>query len=305
LSNIITTTMQVSQALLLSLGEITEPVITRYRLGLVLQELYRKRSYQGESLEGLAQNSPTSNEFDFRLHELQFNGILKSHPNFPMKAFRLLGRKDGTAEEVVCTVDPFCYMSHLTAMSHHGLTNRLPTKLFVSSPAFILWKAEAAARMRRDLGRDYEVYCENGMPRLTRFQLSKIGRTEVHRFHSSHWGAYIKVREKTLRVSSVGRTFLDMLRNPELCGGMRHVLEVFEAHAQVYLPLIIDEVDRHGTPIDKVRAGYLLDEKLGVRNDTVEEWVQFAQRGGSRKLDASAAYAPVWSNKWCLSLNLL
>lgn len=296
--------MILSQAIFLSLGEITEPVITRYRLGLILHELYASRTFQGETLEDLKNGPVTSEEFDFRLHELEYQKVLKSHPNFPSKAYRLLGRKGESAEEVACTIDPFCYLSHLSAMSHHGLTNRLPVKLFVSSPAFSKWKAEAEGRMKKDLGSDYDAYCESGMPRLMRLNFSKIGRMDVHRFHSSHWGAYVNVRGRTLKVSSIGRTFLDMLRNPELCGGMRHVIEVYEQHAETYLPLIVDEVERNGSPIDKVRAGYLLDEKLGLGNETMEGWLAFAQRGGSRKLDASGEYAPVWSAKWCLSLNL-
>jgi predicted transcriptional regulator of viral defense system len=159
--------------------------------------------------------------------------------------------------------------------------------------------------MKKDLGTGYDAYCENDMPRLTRLNLSRIGRMDVHRINSNQWGAYINVRGRTLRVSSIGRTFLDMLRNPELCGGMRHVIEVFEQHAETYLQLIVDEVARNGSPIDKVRAGYILDEKLRIRNETVERWAEFAQRGGSRKLDASGEYAPVWSDKWCLSLNLI
>ena len=296
--------MILSQALFLSLGEITEPVITRYRLGLILHGLYASRSFQGETLDDLKNGPVTSEEFDFRLHELEYQKVLKSHPNFPSKAYRLLGRKGESPEEVACTIDPFCYLSHLSAMCHHGLTNRLPVKLFVSSPALSMWKVEAEARMKKDLGSHYDTYCESGMPRLTRLNLSKIGRMDVHRFHSSHWGAYVNVRGRTLRVASIGRTFLDMLRNPELCGGMRHVIEVYEQHAETYLPLIIDEVERNGSPIDKVRAGYLLDEKLGIKNEVVESWTAFAQRGGSRKLDAAGEYAPVWSAKWCLSLNL-
>jgi hypothetical protein len=296
--------MILSQALFLSLGEITEPVITRYRLGLILHGLYTNQSFQGETLDDLKSESVTLEEFQFRLHELEYLKLLKSHPNFPSKAYRLLGRKGESPEEVACTIDPFCYLSHLSAMCHHGLTNRLPVKLFVSSPALSMWKVEAEARMKKDLGSHYDTYCESGMPRLTRLNLSKIGRMDVHRFHSSHWGAYVNVRGRTLRVASIGRTFLDMLRNPELCGGMRHVIEVYEQHAETYLPLIIDEVERNGSPIDKVRAGYLLDEKLGIKNEVVESWTAFAQRGGSRKLDAAGEYIPVWSSKWCLSLNL-
>ena len=158
--------------------------------------------------------------------------------------------------------------------------------------------------MKKDLAEDFNAYFENNMPPLTRLRLSKIGRMEVNRFSSIHWGAYINVRGRTLRISSIGRTFLDMLRDPQLCGGMRHVMEVFEEHGATYLPLIVDEIDRNGVPIDKVRAGYILDEKLGIKNDRIEAWVAFAQRGGSRKLDASDEYVPVWSGKWCISLNL-
>lgn len=296
--------MELSKALFLSLGDVEEPVITRYRLGLILHQLYSSKAYLGEKLDGLQKDHATHLEFDFRLHELEYSGILKAHPNFKSTTFRLLGRKGENPEEVVCSIDPFCYESHLSAMSYHGLTNRLPVKMFVSSPAPKDWNAQAEARMRKDLGESYESYCENGMPRLTRPKLTKIGRMEIHCFNSIHWGAYTNVRGRVLRISSIGRTFLDMLRNPELCGGMHHVLEVYQSHAATYLTLIVDEIDRNGAPIDKVRAGYLLSERLEIQSDTVESWVKFAQRGGSRKLDASGEYLPVWSPKWCLSLNL-
>jgi predicted transcriptional regulator of viral defense system len=158
--------------------------------------------------------------------------------------------------------------------------------------------------MRSDLGEEPGVHRRSGMPLLHRVAMPKIGRTEVHRQSSKHRGAYKNIKGRTLRVSTLGRTFLDMLRNPELCGGMHHVIEVYEEYAETYQRLIVDEIEQHGAPIDKVRAGYLLDKRVKLKNPTVESWVRFAQRGGSRKLDASAEYAPRWSDKWCLSLNI-
>jgi predicted transcriptional regulator of viral defense system len=296
--------MILSAALSLSLGEVPEPVLTRYRLGLIVFRLYLEKSYQGESLPHLTLESAGPAEFSRCLSELQGTGILKSHPDFPERVFRLLGRRDEDPAEVACTVDPFCYVSHLSAMAHHGLTDRIPAKLFLSSPPANIWKEEAASRMRQDLGEDFPLYEESGMPLLTRPRLSKINRVDIHVFHSKHRGAYKNVKGSTLRISTLGRTFLDMLRNPELCGGMHHVIAVYRDHAPTYLRLIVDELEQHGAPIDKVRAGYLLDEYLDLRNDTVESWVRHAQRGGSRKLDASAEYRPVWSDKWALSLNV-
>jgi predicted transcriptional regulator of viral defense system len=109
-----------------------------------------------------------------------------------------------------------------------------------------------------------------------------------------------------MRVATIGRTFLDMIREPELCGGIYHVLEVYAEYAQRYLRLIVDVIDRHGSKIDKVRAGYILDERLELphANSTIESWRALVQRGGSRKLQANAPYSSRFSEKWCLSINI-
>lgn len=85
---------------------------------------------------------------------------------------------------------------------------------------------------------------------------------------------------------------------------MRHVMDVFEEHGAAYLQLILNEISLHGAKIDKVRAAYILEERMNLKDATFDSWVAFAQRGGSRKLDASAEYVPKWSERWCLSLNL-
>lgn len=142
------------------------------------------------------------------------------------------------------------------------------------------------------------------MPALSHPIIKKVGKKEVHCTHSKHVGAYKNVRDRNIRVATIGRTFLEMLRSPALCGGINHVLEIFDMHAEKYLRLITDEFDSNGNNMDKVRAGYIVEERLGIKNETVESWTAFAQRGGSRKLDASAEYYPQWSDKWCLSLNV-
>lgn len=296
--------MDFIKAITLSLGDIEEPVVTRYRLGVIVYQLYALKEYKGEKISRLQKNFASSAEFNQRLRGLEDTGVLRPYPGFNGSVFGLLGRKDDDPEEIACSVDPFSYVSHLSAMAHHGLTDRLPSKLFVSSPAPGTWKKFAEERMGKDLKEQFNDYRQNGMPLLTRVNMDKIGRREVHRFASSHLGAYKNVWGKVLRVSSLRRTFLDMLRNPELCGGMRHVMEVYQEHGEQYRELIISEIDQHGAPIDKVRAGYILQECMNLQDTTVESWVKFAQRGGSRKLDASAEYMPKWSKKWCLSLNL-
>jgi len=79
---------------------------------------------------------------------------------------------------------------------------------------------------------------------------------------------------------------------------------MFEEHCESYLPLIVDEINQHGKPIDKVRAGYIMEELCGIGDEKFSSWGAFAQRGGSRKLDASSEYVSKWSEKWKISLNL-
>jgi hypothetical protein len=85
---------------------------------------------------------------------------------------------------------------------------------------------------------------------------------------------------------------------------MQHVVDVYSAEAKRYLRLIIDEIDRHGLTIDKVRAGYLLTEVCHLNGLEFQEWQKLAQRGGSRKLDPDGEYATAFSEHWKLSINL-
>jgi predicted transcriptional regulator of viral defense system len=189
-------------------------------------------------------------------------------------------------------------------MAYHGLTDRLPAKLFLTSPESVAWREKAHAKMAKDLGELFEGYMAERLPRLEKLLIGKINKTEIYRFDSKQWSSFSLVRGRTLRVSTIGRTFLDMLRRPELCGGMHHVIEVFEERAEPYLQPILGEIEQWGGPIDKVRAGYILEELIGLRHPTISSWEAFIARGGSRKLDPSEEYVPKWSEKWCLSLNV-
>ena len=291
-------------ALALTLGELAEPVVTLYRLGVIIFSLCSEKKIQGEELESMGKAHAELADLQDAIEYLRSTGILKSHINFPNKVFRILGRKDSAPEEIACTIDPFCYVSHLSAMSYHGLTNRLPVEMILSGPDSGKWGELADSQMSKDLGDELDTYRDEGMPLLTRTKFSKIGKTKIHRINSSRLGAFKNIRDRSMRVSTIGRTFLDMLQSPQLCGGMRHVIEVFTEHAATYLMPIVYEVDQYGGPIDKVRAGYLLDELLGIGNETIEKWAQFASRGGSRKLDPAEEYFPKWSEKWCISLNI-
>ena len=295
--------MKAIKAITLSLGDTKKPIISKYELSIIVHKLFLSKIYNGESINIQKERAGTT-EVNKYLAQLISEGIL-SHVKNINNVYALLGRMDANAEDIACAIDPFCYVSHLSAMAYHGLTDRLPAKLILSSPSDKDWKIHARERMHQDLGDEYDSYCSNGLIRLVRTKMEKINKTEILCLRSSHLGAYKNVRDRTVRVSTIGRTFLDMLRHPEHCGGINHVLDVYEMYCKKYLRLITDDIDKHGNGIEKVRAGYIIDELLGIKNEVVEGWTAFAQRGGSRKLDPSSEYIPKWSDKWMLSTNVI
>lgn len=295
--------MKIIKALTLSLGELSAPLVTPYQLGVLIHQLYRHKTYNGEKLN-IQKDEADRRDYSKYLRQLLSEGILSERSGFPSGSYSFLGLQAPDAEDLVCSIDPFCYVSHLSAMGYHGLTDRIPSKLHISSPSPKDWRSFAKKQMKKDLGEQFESYMACELPVLSLIKFEKIGRTEVYKVHSKHLGAFKNVRGRAVRVSTIGRTFLDMLRKPDLCGGINHVLQTYDVHAERYLRLITDEVDQNGNKIEKVRAGYILDERLSLKSDTVEGWKQYVQRGGSRKLDASSEYIPEWSDKWCLSLNI-
>ncbi len=219
-------------------------------------------------------------------------------------AFQLFGRNKPRPMEVACSVDPFAYVSHLSAMEYHGITDRFSKILYLCTPPDREWKEQAAARMDKDLKELKGSYLAAKLPALRFQKLERIDGVRVELMRRSHRGAFKTIKSPSIRVAMLGRTFLDMLREPELCGGMQHVIDTYREYAIKYLKLIIDEVDKHGTLMEQARAGYLLETVCGLSNPLIDAWASKVQRGGSRKLDPQAEYAPFFSKRWALSVNV-
>lgn len=248
-----------------------------------------------------------SNKVPKRTFEATINALTSIRLLEPINsstAFILFGHRLVTPSEIYCCIDPFAYISHLSAMEHHGLTDRFPKILYITRPLATEWRKQADLRMQKDLGDDFEHYKSSGMPRLTRPNLDRIKDTTIHIQERSQFGAFRIVSGSALKVATIGRVFLDMLREPKLCGGIQHVIDIFRNEAKRNFRLILDEIERHGQPIDKVRAGYVLTEVCGLEHPLITQWQAFAQRGGSRKLNPDAEFSANFSETWKLSINV-
>ncbi|WP_448676421.1 type IV toxin-antitoxin system AbiEi family antitoxin domain-containing protein [Delftia acidovorans] len=274
------------------LGAWERPVVTGYELG-VLASTY-------------AENHAISlHVYTELVRVLTSFGLISPAKEFkPGSVFHLFGRNKPLSMEVACSVDPFAYVSHLSAMEYHGITDRFPKVLYLSTPPAHEWKEQAEARMDKDLKEFKKDYLAAKLPALRFQKFERVDGVRVELMRRSHRGAFKTIKSPSIRVAMVGRTFLDMLREPESCGGMLHVVDTYREYAGKYFKLILDEVSKHGTLIEKARAGYLLEKVCGKVDPVIDGWASTVQRGGSRKLDPQAEYSPFFSERWALSVNV-
>ncbi|SFD48548.1 type IV toxin-antitoxin system AbiEi family antitoxin domain-containing protein [Paracidovorax konjaci] len=274
------------------LGTWERPVVTGYELGVLASTYAENRAI---SLHVYAELVRVLTSF----------GLISPAKEFkPGSVFHLFGRNKPLPMEVACSVDPFAYVSHLSAMEYHGITDRFPKVLYLSTPPAQEWKEQAEARMDKDLKEFKKDYLAAKLPALRFQKFERVGGVRVELMRRSHRGAFKTIKSPSIRVAMVGRTFLDMLREPESCGGMLHVVDTYREYAGKYFKLILDEVSKHGTLIEKARAGYLLEKVCGRVDPVIDGWASTVQRGGSRKLDPQAEYAPFFSERWALSVNV-
>ncbi|MFA7666674.1 MAG: type IV toxin-antitoxin system AbiEi family antitoxin [Burkholderiaceae bacterium] len=270
------------------------PVVSDYELGVLLST----------RLEAL-QTAPSLQSYRTVVEKLKSFGLIFPDKDFkPGTVYHLFGRIKPKAMEVACAVDPFAYVSHLSAMEYHGLTDRFSRILYLTTPTDTEWREQAAARMEKELRAQLAAYRAARLPLLRRLPFERIEGQRVELMRRSSRGAFKTIRSTAIRVATIGRTFLDMVREPRNCGGIQHVVDIYRAHAGRNLAPIVEEIERRGNAVEKVRAGYLLDEVCRLSHPLIDGWAKHAQRGGSRMLDPQAEYASHYSGKWLLSINV-
>ena len=276
------------------------PVVTPYRLFLELRKIYNNN----QSLR-LRKKDPDHSDLNLRRRNLIKSNVLAEDYDYGQRAYRVIAQGNCPAEEVCCLTDPFCYVSHLSAMARYGLTNRRPESLHLVTAHKDILQELLRERTEKDYGQSaLEELSENQiLPLRGISHPDTVRRRALAITTSKHLGKSIQLRGTNARISTIGQTFADMLEKPNLAGGMSHVMEVWKEHADLYIDDIIECISARPQKLVKVRAGYLLDEYLGLQDSRVEQWLKFAQRGGSQRLDPENGYTGKFSEKWMLALN--
>ena len=244
----------------------------------------------------LRHDTPSRDDYARLSLSLKKTGMIGADRDYGARGIRVLNVPDLPAEDIICLLDPTCYISHLSAMQRWGLTDRNPDALLLTRPDH----KTAAAQLLAYMGEDYAI----PFPLKIVHHPARVRNRAVRICESKAAGAFLKNRGNNVRLSTIGQTFLDMLQSPSLCGGMSHILDVWEEHAEIYLNEIVAAVDTATSGLVKSRAGYILEERLGLHHLDIEHWKAFGQRGSSRKLDPSKDFASTFSETWMISLNV-
>lgn len=273
--------------------------INEYQLFKIVYLLYQS----SQSLY-LRSDEPSLSEFRQLIKRMERKAVIRFDPDYRSKLLSFYPFENLSVEEACCTVDPFIYVSHLSAMQRYGLTERRPKRIYMTTLAPAEFKLAAGEQMTvdyRNLGFDVP----DRLVKLTStVHPQRVRNLETSVSHVKRTGEVTEIRSSGSRISSIGQTFLDMLERPQYCGGMRHILKVWSENAAIHLDDISRVIDQHGSKIAKVRAGYIITELLELEDEKVDQWTKYAQRGGSRVLDPDKPYKSQFSEKWMISINV-
>lgn len=200
-------------------------------------------------------------------------------------------------EHVLQEAHPAAFLSHLTALTLHGLTNLVPAALYATAPL---------RSQRLPLGTETADW--EGIERSLPQQPPTVGVRAVRWTRISEWEdlgvEVMPIQGIDIYVADTERTLIDCLSAPAKAHGIQSALRAWKDAVPMWnLDRLLSYTETLGSPITRQRVGYLV-ESLGYEHPTLAAWKSRLQRGGSMKLVASEPYAPAFSPEWNLSLNV-
>ena len=178
-------------------------------------------------------------------------------------------------------------ISHWSAMSHHGLTDQVPRRVFV------LTTARAVPRVR---GKKHE---RNGSGYPVGGTTYQFVQVKPERFFGID---QVWINESRIAITDPERTLLDGLMAPQHCGDFAEVLHAFEVHAP---KLDVERIIGYALKLDAAtakRLGWIL-ERQGIASDRLEP-LRAHPIKGYRLLDPSGPRQGRCEARWMIRRNL-
>lgn len=178
-------------------------------------------------------------------------------------------------------------VSHWSAMSHHGLTDQVPRRVFV------LTTARSVPRVR---GKPSE---QNGSGYPVDGTLYQFVQVKPERFFGIE---QVWVNEARISITDPERTLLDGVMAPQYCGDFGEVLHAFELRAP---KLNVDRIVGYALKLDAAtakRLGWIL-ERQGIAPDRLEP-LRAVPIKGYRLLNPSGPRHGPYEARWRIRVNL-
>lgn len=178
-------------------------------------------------------------------------------------------------------------ISHWSALSHHGLTEQVPRKVFVLTTARSVPRARGARQVRPQSG-----YSVAGM----RYEFIQ---TKPDRFFGID---EVWVGEARIKMTDPERTLLDGLTAPQYCGGLPEVFHAFTVRGpKLELKRVIDYARRLDAATAK-RLGWVLEHQIRIDAAQLEP-LQAVPIKGYRTLDPTGPRRGACDRRWMIQVN--
>ena len=285
-------------------------VISKEKIALQIYKFYLDKSYKGERIQQIRKEYAAPKDYENNIHKLQRSGVLSpidaeyNHfsTNQLQECYVIKGKREYTPQETLCALYPYGYISHLSAMEWYGLTDKIPVDIYFTTCSPSDWRHRATEDIDIE---DAHLFDPKSFAAKYPRNIKLDGR-QIVISSETHYVEPLEVSESPLRVSAIGKTFIDMLRDPQKSGGEEHVLEVFLEHGKKYSSLIITALEKYGRKIDRARTGFVLDKMLGIKSSKLEflRLESSKTRGSSKVLSPNRPFASEYDEDWSLSLNV-
>lgn len=200
--------------------------------------------------------------------------------------------------EALFEINPYAILSHFSALVFHGLTQEQPKVITATS-------AHGWADAPVPVGTTLDEWDHIAMPSAPR-PAQVVGMPV--RWRPGALAAMLGVEAHAplgvpYRITSVERTLVESLQDPNASGGVGNVLRAWsEARDRVDVDAVVQLTERSGITLLRQRVGFVLEE-LGLSHPRLDAWASQSVRGGSSRLVGSEPSSSRSNARWNLSLN--
>lgn len=213
-------------------------------------------------------------------------------------------------KELLCLIDKSGYLSHLSALNYWKLSETSNSIVFTRPDAKLGQKLEEHYLFRMNeklitLQEKYKIFNFKQIPfpdKIKNYKINCFFTKKINDFSGIYYDS-----NQRIRVSSIGNTFIDSIENPDLCGGLLNVLNIWKYNSAKHIDAIINTINRKENMLSHIffcRAGFILEEIANINDSRIKKWKIHKRRGGSSKLDISQPYNEKFSSEWDISINI-